>query len=36
VNYRRIPSEEKMMIDQFGDEYLEYMRRTGRLIPSFR
>ncbi len=35
VNYRRIPSEEQMMIDQFGDEYLEYMKRTGRLIPSF-
>ena len=36
VNYRRIPNEEEMMIDQFGDEYLEYMKRTGRLIPSFR
>ena len=35
VNYRRIPSEEQMMIDQFGDEYLEYMKRSGRLIPSF-
>jgi protein-S-isoprenylcysteine O-methyltransferase Ste14 len=36
VNYRRIPSEEQMMIDQFGDEYLEYMKKSGRLIPSFR
>ena len=36
VNYNRIPSEEQMMIDQFGDEYLEYMKKSGRLIPSFR
>lgn len=36
VNYRRIPSEEQMMIDQFGDEYLEYMKRSGKLIPSIR
>ncbi len=36
INYRRIPSEEQMMIDQFGDEYLEYMKKSGRLIPSFR
>ena len=33
VNYRRIPSEEEMMIEQFGDEYREYMKRTGRLFP---
>jgi len=36
VNYRRIPGEEQMMIDQFGEEYTEYMKRTGKLIPSFR
>ncbi|MGY5853954.1 MAG: isoprenylcysteine carboxylmethyltransferase family protein [Candidatus Thorarchaeota archaeon] len=36
VNYRRIPSEEQMMIEQFGDEYLEYIKRSGRLIPSIR
>ncbi|MHA2119354.1 MAG: isoprenylcysteine carboxylmethyltransferase family protein [Candidatus Thorarchaeota archaeon] len=35
VNYRRIPSEEEMMTEQFGDEYLEYMRRTGRIFPRF-
>ncbi|MFX0054276.1 MAG: isoprenylcysteine carboxylmethyltransferase family protein [Promethearchaeota archaeon] len=35
VNYRRIPSEEEMMIEQFGDEYAEYMKRTGRLLPRF-
>ena len=22
-----------MMIDEFGNEYKEYMRKTGRLIP---
>ena len=36
INYRRIPSEEQMMIDQFGEEYIEYMKRTGKLIPSMR
>lgn len=29
----RVPREEKMMIDQFGDEYRDYMRRTGGLVP---
>jgi protein-S-isoprenylcysteine O-methyltransferase Ste14 len=33
VNYRRIPSEEEMMIEEFGDEYLEYKKRTSRLFP---
>jgi protein-S-isoprenylcysteine O-methyltransferase Ste14 len=36
INYRRIPSEEQMMIDQFGEEYIKYMKRTGKLIPSMR
>ncbi len=36
VNYKRIPTEEQMMIDEFGDEYLEYMKQSGRLLPSFR
>ena len=36
VNYRRIPREEQMLIEEFGDEYLEYMRRSGRLLPRFR
>lgn len=30
----RVSDEEKMMIEKFGDEYREYMRRTGRLIPK--
>lgn len=29
----RIPGEERMMLQQFGDQYREYMRRTGRLLP---
>ncbi|MFW9788246.1 MAG: isoprenylcysteine carboxylmethyltransferase family protein [Candidatus Thorarchaeota archaeon] len=36
VNYRRIPEEEQMMIDAFGDEYREYMRHSGKLLPPFR
>ena len=32
----RIPNEEKTMIEQFGDEYREYMRSTGGIIPKFR
>jgi protein-S-isoprenylcysteine O-methyltransferase Ste14 len=33
ANYRRIPQEEQMMIDQFGDEYREYMKHSGKLLP---
>lgn len=29
----RIQIEEKMLIERFGDEYREYMKRTKRLIP---
>jgi len=30
----RIPKEEQMMIEEFGDEYKAYIQRTGRLIPK--
>src|SRR5262249_39702245 len=30
----RVQDEERMMLDQFGDEYRAYMQRTGRLIPK--
>ncbi len=30
----RVPREERMMLDHFGEEYRSYMRRTGRLIPA--
>ena len=29
----RTPKEEHMMIERFGDEYLAYMKRTGRYLP---
>ncbi|MFX1474989.1 MAG: isoprenylcysteine carboxylmethyltransferase family protein [Promethearchaeota archaeon] len=32
----RMPKEEKMMVDQFGDEYRAYMARTGQLFPRLR
>jgi protein-S-isoprenylcysteine O-methyltransferase Ste14 len=36
VNYRRIPREEQMLIQKFGDEYIEYSKRSGRLLPQLR
>ena len=30
----RIPKEEQMMIEAFGDEYKEYIKHTGRLFPK--
>jgi protein-S-isoprenylcysteine O-methyltransferase Ste14 len=37
TNFRlRIEGEEKMMLQQFGHEYREYMKRTGRLLPAVR
>jgi len=33
--FARVSDEEQMLIDQFGDEYRAYMRRTGRLVPRF-
>ncbi|MBS3795984.1 MAG: isoprenylcysteine carboxylmethyltransferase family protein, partial [Candidatus Thorarchaeota archaeon] len=32
--YNRIFNEEKMMIEEFGEEYEEYMEETGRLFPK--
>jgi protein-S-isoprenylcysteine O-methyltransferase Ste14 len=32
----RIGREEQLMMDEFGDRYIEYMRRTGRLLPKLR
>lgn len=31
--FLRVPCEEQMMLDQFGEEYKSYMDRTGRVIP---
>lgn len=32
----RTPREEQMMRDSFGQEYVDYMRRTGRIFPLMR
>jgi protein-S-isoprenylcysteine O-methyltransferase Ste14 len=31
----RVPREEQMMREHFGEAYERYMRRTGRVIPGF-
>jgi protein-S-isoprenylcysteine O-methyltransferase Ste14 len=30
----RVPKEEQMMIEKFGEEYKAYMQRTGRFFPK--
>ena len=30
----RVGKEENMMLDQFGEEYASYMKKTGRIIPK--
>ncbi len=35
VFFIRVPKEEQMMIEQFGDEYRAFMKRTGRFLPKF-
>lgn len=30
----RVEAEERMMIEEFGKEYEEYMKKTGRLFPK--
>ncbi|HUE98021.1 MAG TPA: isoprenylcysteine carboxylmethyltransferase family protein [Anaerolineales bacterium] len=30
----RVPAEEKLLIEQFGDEYRNYMKTTGLLLPK--
>lgn len=32
----RTPREEANLIDKFGDDYREYMKRTGRFLPKFQ
>jgi protein-S-isoprenylcysteine O-methyltransferase Ste14 len=31
--FLRVPKEEQMMLDNFGQEYRDYMQRTGRVLP---
>ncbi len=30
---RRINIEEEVLIEQFGQDYIDYMKKTKRLIP---
>ncbi len=32
----RVDKEEALMIEEFGDQYRAYMRRTGRFLPRIR
>jgi protein-S-isoprenylcysteine O-methyltransferase Ste14 len=32
--FLRVQAEEKMMLDTFGDQYREYMKKTGGVIPK--
>jgi protein-S-isoprenylcysteine O-methyltransferase Ste14 len=34
--YVRMNKEEQMLIEEFGDEYRAYVKRTGRLFPRLR
>ena len=31
--FTRVPREEQLMLDHYGDEYRAYMGRTGRVVP---
>jgi len=31
----RVPKEEKMMLEQFGQEYRQYISQTGGMVPKF-
>lgn len=33
---QRVPREEAMMLEAFGDEYQHYMQKTGRILPRCR
>jgi protein-S-isoprenylcysteine O-methyltransferase Ste14 len=32
----RVPKEEKMMTEYYGDEYLAYIKQTGKILPIKR
>jgi protein-S-isoprenylcysteine O-methyltransferase Ste14 len=32
----RVPREEQLMLEQFGEEYRSYMQRTGRVMPRWK
>jgi protein-S-isoprenylcysteine O-methyltransferase Ste14 len=34
VYFVRVPREEQMMLDHFGQEYQTYLEHTGRIFPK--
>lgn len=34
--FLRVPREEHMLLDQFGESYRSYMKKTGRIIPRLK
>ena len=32
--FARVPKEEQMMIEEFGEEYKAYKQKTGRFFPK--
>lgn len=34
--FTRVPREEQMLLDRFGEEYRTYMRKTGRVLPRLQ
>jgi protein-S-isoprenylcysteine O-methyltransferase Ste14 len=32
--FLRVRAEEKMMLDSFGDQYRDYMKKVGGVIPK--
>jgi len=34
VFFARVPREEQMMIERFGDQYRQYMKKTGKFFPK--
>ena len=34
LTYLRMKDEERMMVEQFGSEYEEYRKKTGRIFPK--
>lgn len=32
----RVPAEERLMLDTFGDQYRDYLKKTGAIIPRLK
>lgn len=32
--HHRVGREERLMVEQFGDEYVAYAKTTGRVVPG--